>query len=252
MRGRWIVVVALTLSFIGCDRGSDEPAVRPAPSTVSDSAGEEQPPAGSSNPRPLDVPGSDTVVPDTSAPEPLGEDACSRAAIERGLPYPGLARSDMIVRISCSDGWATVLSQPPTDAPGFVLLLARTDNGWVHDRTCDHDVPGIIECLADLPDDIVEDLALVGETYPLGEDGGEPDSWAAECSSPPLRRGDSGLCVARLQTLLVGTFGAAIVIDGQFGLATEDSVIAFQTSWGLVADGQAGPATWVALADAAS
>ena len=103
-----------------------------------------------------------------------------------------------------------------------------------------------------VPDDIVEDLALVGETYPLGEDGGEPDSWAAECSSPPLRRGDSGLCVARLQTLLVGTFGAAIVIDGQFGLATEDSVIAFQTSWGLVADGQAGPATWVALADAAS
>ncbi|MDX2381438.1 MAG: peptidoglycan-binding domain-containing protein [Acidimicrobiia bacterium] len=159
----------------------------------------------------------------------------------------------MVVRVECSGDWATVLIQPPTDAPRFVLLLRRTDAGWVEDRRCDHhDVADIAACISDLPADVVDDLARIGGTYPLGEDARDPSTWAAECAQPPLRRGDSGLCVARLQTLLVHTSGAPIVIDGYFGPATETSLIAMQTNWGLEPDGYAGTATWAALIEAAA
>ena len=36
-------------------------------------------------------------------------------------------------------------------------------------------------------------------------------------------------------------------IDGKYGTATRNSVIAFQAQHGLKADGKVGPATWNAL-----
>ena len=138
------------------------------------------------------------------------------------------------------------------DAPGFVIVVRRTEAGWVEDRTCwGSFVDEIAACLADLPNGVAEDLALVGDSQTLDPGGGDPATWAAECSSPPLHRGDSGVCVTRLQSLLVGLFGAPIVIDGHFGPATEASLTSLQTNAGLEADGYAGPATWAVFAEAA-
>lgn len=64
-----------------------------------------------------------------------------------------------------------------------------------------------------------------------------------------LRKGDQGEAVKALQILLmgngisVGKWGA----DGDFGVATENAVKAYQRKAGLTADGIAGPATWSSL-----
>lgn len=61
-----------------------------------------------------------------------------------------------------------------------------------------------------------------------------------------LKYGDKGEQIARLQKLL-NDHKANIVIDGDFGLATEKAVIAYQQSAGLLADGIVGVKTWQAL-----
>lgn len=61
-----------------------------------------------------------------------------------------------------------------------------------------------------------------------------------------LKYGDKGEQIARLQKLL-NDRKAHIVIDGDFGLATEKAVIAYQQSAGLLADGIVGVKTWQAL-----
>ncbi len=66
---------------------------------------------------------------------------------------------------------------------------------------------------------------------------------------PILQYGSRGQAVKALQLLLIGngydcgSWGA----DGDFGLATENAVKAYQRKAGLVADGIAGPATWGSL-----
>ena len=243
MRSRLVGAFLMGLVTIGC--GSEETST---PMTTDRAS--EQSPADPLLPPP--EPESTTSLPADVSPSTTAaiDDECSQAAIQDGLPYPSLGQPEMIVRVECSGDWATVLIQPPTDAPRFVLLLRRTDAGRVEDRRCDrHDVAA---CISDLPADVVDDLARIGETYPLDEDAPDPSTWAAECAQPPVRRGDSGLCVARLQTLLVHTSGAPIVIDGNFGPATEVSLTAMKTNWGLEPDGYAGTATWVALIEAAA
>ena len=246
MRSRLVVAFLMGLATIGC--GSEETST-----PITTDRASEQSPTDPLLPPPEPEPTTSLpadVSPSTTAPI---DDECSQTAIQNGLPYPNLGQPEMIVRVECSGDWATVLVQPPTDAPRFVLLLRRTDAGWVEDRRCDHhDVADIAACISDLPADVVDDLARIGVTYPLGEDDPDPSTWAAECAQPALRRGDSGLCVARLQTLLVHTSGAPIVIDGHFGPATEASLIAMQTNWGLEPDGYAGAATWAALIEAAA
>ena len=63
---------------------------------------------------------------------------------------------------------------------------------------------------------------------------------------PVLRRGDSGLAVKRLQSLLRAE-GQTVNVDGLFGVATEAAVRAFQTATHLTVDGIVGPKTWAAL-----
>ena len=63
---------------------------------------------------------------------------------------------------------------------------------------------------------------------------------------PTLRKGDSGPDVVYLQTLLCSV-GDPIAVDGKFGSGTEKAVKAFQTQYGLTADGVVGPVTWDAL-----
>jgi peptidoglycan hydrolase-like protein with peptidoglycan-binding domain len=62
---------------------------------------------------------------------------------------------------------------------------------------------------------------------------------------PITRRGDDGHTVRTLQHLL-RAHGHGIVVDGDFGPATEAAVRALQTSRGLAADGIVGPQTWPA------
>jgi peptidoglycan hydrolase-like protein with peptidoglycan-binding domain len=157
--------------------------------------------------------------------------------------------SSMIVRYACAGEYATLLAKPPTDAPSFVLVLTWTGTDWIANRECHNDVLGVADCLADLTPTLVDELALVGETYPRDVSEIEPSTWAAECSAPLLTLGDTGVCVAKLQTLLAIT-GADLDVDGSFGRETEVSLLAFQDASQLEADGLAGPVTWATLVDA--
>jgi hypothetical protein len=61
-----------------------------------------------------------------------------------------------------------------------------------------------------------------------------------------LFKGHGGPAVKLLQQLL-NKNGAKVLVDGDFGPATENAVKAFQRKRGLVVDGKVGPATWGAL-----
>ena len=70
----------------------------------------------------------------------------------------------------------------------------------------------------------------------------------------PLRKGDTGTSVERLQFWLeqLAEFDKdllSVSVDGIFGTATENAVKAFQRKYGLTVDGVVGPATWEAIAD---
>jgi len=60
-----------------------------------------------------------------------------------------------------------------------------------------------------------------------------------------LQRGSAGPEVTAWQTFLVSQ-GANLVVDGDFGVATEDATKAFQRAHALTADGVVGPATQAA------
>lgn len=64
--------------------------------------------------------------------------------------------------------------------------------------------------------------------------------------SGTLREGSTGEGVTRLQIRVAGwvTSGEVLSVDGQFGPATKRAVTRFQSGYGLVADGIAGPATF--------
>jgi peptidoglycan hydrolase-like protein with peptidoglycan-binding domain len=64
---------------------------------------------------------------------------------------------------------------------------------------------------------------------------------------PILRLGSRGQTVKDVQTIVAAATGRQLVIDGDFGPATEDAVKAFQTARGLEADGVVGPATYKAF-----
>ncbi len=66
-------------------------------------------------------------------------------------------------------------------------------------------------------------------------------------TKPVLRLRAVGNDVKILQALLVSKFTANIMVDGEFGPATQKALIAFQKAKGLVADGVAGLYTWKAL-----
>jgi peptidoglycan hydrolase-like protein with peptidoglycan-binding domain len=69
-------------------------------------------------------------------------------------------------------------------------------------------------------------------------------------ASGPLKQGDSGPAVKVLQKALNAVGTASLTVDGNFGPATTQAVIAFQQANGLTADGVVGPATAKALNDA--
>ena len=71
-------------------------------------------------------------------------------------------------------------------------------------------------------------------------------------ASGPLKQGDSGSAVKVLQKALNAVGSASLTVDGNFGPATTQAVIAFQTANGLTADGVVGPSTAKALNDALS
>ncbi len=61
-----------------------------------------------------------------------------------------------------------------------------------------------------------------------------------------LERGSEGRSVRVLQEALV-ELGYEIDVDGDFGRATEQAVLAFQEANDLDVDGVVGPNTWAAL-----
>ncbi|MFF7329886.1 peptidoglycan-binding protein [Streptomyces sp. NPDC090306] len=61
-----------------------------------------------------------------------------------------------------------------------------------------------------------------------------------------VQKGSSGAAVSAAQSELNAS-GAALTVDGAFGTATYNAVVAFQSGKGLTADGIVGPLTWRAL-----
>lgn len=70
--------------------------------------------------------------------------------------------------------------------------------------------------------------------------------WFSVASAAAFRSGDQGDEVAQIQKALAG-LGYEVSIDGDFGSATKEAVIAFQKSKGLEPDGLVGDATYRAL-----
>jgi peptidoglycan hydrolase-like protein with peptidoglycan-binding domain len=66
---------------------------------------------------------------------------------------------------------------------------------------------------------------------------------------PTISPGATGDPVRRLQRALRRTPDPELVVDGNFGPATETAVRDFQQGEGLTADGIVGPLTWQALPD---
>jgi hypothetical protein len=73
------------------------------------------------------------------------------------------------------------------------------------------------------------------------------NTFIAEPSTGPIKAGDQGARVKRLQIALQQIVDPGLVADGQFGVATEIAVLTLQEARGLDRDGIAGPATFAAL-----
>lgn len=71
-------------------------------------------------------------------------------------------------------------------------------------------------------------------------------SGSGQAAHPMLDYGAAGTDVVLLQQHLNNS-GAHLVVDGKFGPRTEEAVISFQRTRGLVQDGIVGPKTWAAL-----
>ncbi|MFE9451812.1 GH25 family lysozyme [Streptomyces sp. NPDC006739] len=71
-----------------------------------------------------------------------------------------------------------------------------------------------------------------------------PNTWQALITT--VKEGDHGPAVSAAQAEL-RAHGAAQSVDGSFGAATHDAVVAFQTRNHLTADGIVGPNTWLVL-----
>ena len=69
---------------------------------------------------------------------------------------------------------------------------------------------------------------------------------------PTIRRGAKGALVYTLQSDLNAILGSKLVIDGDFGAATELAVKSYQRRRHLITDGIVGPLTWEALDEDAS
>jgi len=84
-------------------------------------------------------------------------------------------------------------------------------------------------------------MALVGLTLSFASSVSASASPAALCSTT-LQEGSSGTCVTQLQQRL-NQLGANLVVDGQFGPATKNAVLAFQGRERIGFDGVVGPQT---------
>lgn len=69
---------------------------------------------------------------------------------------------------------------------------------------------------------------------------------AAAVNWPILREGSRGEDIRTVQYLL-NSRGYSLRVDGSYGVATTNTVKAFQLSRGLATDGRVGPATWTRL-----
>ncbi|GAA0612973.1 peptidoglycan-binding protein [Kribbella sandramycini] len=77
----------------------------------------------------------------------------------------------------------------------------------------------------------------------LGADGiVGPNTWAALV--PTVRSGDNNAAVKALQVELNAKRRLSLPVDGVFGTAVRDAVVAFQSHAGIGADGIVGPITW--------
>ncbi|MFB6720135.1 peptidoglycan-binding protein [Kribbella sp. NPDC056345] len=75
-------------------------------------------------------------------------------------------------------------------------------------------------------------------------------TWTALLSAgdqPTIRNGSTGTAVRRLQRSLTAALGRTVIIDSQFGPATETAAKDYQRTRALIVDGVVGPVTWTAL-----
>lgn len=82
-----------------------------------------------------------------------------------------------------------------------------------------------------------------------GPETGTQPAIRADLPQPPLRIGDRGEEVRKLQTALNVRRVSPLMVDGYYGPRTEAAVEAFQRATGLVVDGYYGPVTAAKLAE---
>ena len=133
------------------------------------------------------------------------------------------------------EGWS------PAQYGAYVRLCAALNNayGWKAATTAGHketSLSGKIDpgkmSMPDFRADVARDMVAL--QAPTVTAPGVYPGYA-------LKRGDSGVKVAELQTAL------GLTADGSYGPATETAVRAFQAANGLEVDGITGPATWASI-----
>ena len=105
-----------------------------------------------------------------------------------------------------------------------------------------------------------EDLTVDGIFGPItktrlqhfqGQNGLATDGIAGPLTWPKLilqvKQGDHGQAVRAVQAVLNEKFGYGLVVDGDFGPATDNAVRDYQDDHGLAVDGIVGPQTWRSL-----
>jgi uncharacterized protein (TIGR02594 family) len=144
--------------------------------------------------------------------------------------------------------WGERLSRP---IEGCVVVMEREGGG--HVTTFEYEQDGYYYCRGGNQSDSVnlsryDPDTVVGLVWPK-EAGEAPTDDIPVEDRPMLEKGDDGPDVYDLQAMLNEQSRAGLEVDGDFGSATEDAVVAYQKSRNLEVDGIAGQETWQALYD---
>jgi uncharacterized protein (TIGR02594 family) len=145
--------------------------------------------------------------------------------------------------------WGQHLSRP---VAGCVVVMEREGGG--HVTTFEYEEGGYYYCRGGNQSDSVNlskysPSQVVAFVWPRAAGAAPgPDDVPVE-DRPMLEYGDSGPDVFDLQDMLNAQSLSRLEVDGDFGPATKEAVIAFQSSRRLEVDGIVGQETWKALYD---
>jgi hypothetical protein len=165
--------------------------------------------------------------------------AMRKVLVSRHIPVSEASAIPGTIIISCSPsgaGHVGIVGEAGSGGKGHTKVYSNSSSHalWMHNYTIDEwraDFRGFpVEFFELNPKYFSGDKAFKHPPYP----------------GTPLRQGSQGEDVRTVQQRLNG-LGSKLEVDGIFGPATHQAVVAFQKKAGLAADGIVGPQTWNAL-----